>query len=372
MNLAGLALRNLRRRPIRTTLSILGIALAVGSALALLALSRSIQDATREGMDEVGDDLAVTQKDAPDIFAGFLPADTEARVAKVAGVVRASGEMFMFAPTERNRQALTLGWPETSYLWAKVPLREGRVPTAGERGVAVLGDATASALAKKLGDKIEILGAAFTVIGIANYKAIINRGTVMLPLADLQELSYRLNQVTMVHINVARDASAADIARVRHDVEALGGVTVSTSSETLDNDRNFKILNAVSLAISIIALAMGVIYVLNSLVMATQERTREIGIVAAIGWSDTRIMTSIVIEGLVMCAIGCVFGLLLSFFTAFAFPLIPTIGDMISFRPSPRLMAATIGAAFVLCAVGSLYPAWRAISLMPAEALRRA
>jgi putative ABC transport system permease protein len=372
MNLTGLALRNLRRRPIRTALSILGIALAVGGALALLALSRSIQDATRDGMDEIGDDLAVTQKDAPDIFAGFLPADSEGRVAKVAGVARAAGEMFMFAPSEKNRQVLTVGWPETSFLWSKIPLREGRVPNAGERKVVVVGDATADALAKKIGDQIEVFGDAFTVVGISKYKAIINRGTVIMPLADLQELSYRPNQVTMVHVNVARDAPAAEITRIRRDIETLGGVMVSTSSESLGNDRNFKILNAVSLAISIIALAMGVIYVLNSLVMATQERTREIGIVAAIGWSDTRIMTSIVIEGLVMCAIGCAFGVLLSFFAAFAFPLIPTIGDMISFQPSLRLMAATIGAAFLLCAVGALYPAWRAVSMMPAEALRRA
>ena len=171
---------------------------------------------------------------------------------------------------------------------------------------------------------------------------------------------------------IAEWSDIEEHARIRADIEALGGVMVSTSSETLDNDRNFKILNAVSLAISIIALAMGVLYVLNSLVMATQERTREIGIVAAIGWSDTRIMGSIVIEGLVMCAIGCAFGVLISFFAAFVFPLIPTIGDMISFRPSLRLMATTIAAAFVLCAIGSLYPAWRAISLMPAEALRRA
>ena len=372
MNLIGLASRNLRRRPIRTALSILGIALAVGGALALLALSRSIQDSTRDGMDEIGDDLSVTQRGASDIFGGFLPADTESRVARVAGVARASGEMFMFAASEKNRQVLTLGWPDASYLWKKVPLREGRVPNPGERGVAVMGDAAAEALAKKLGDKVEILGQQFTIIGIANYKAIINRGTVMLPLADLQDLSYRPNQVTEVHVNVARDATTADVARIRRDIEALGGLTVSTSSEQLDNDRNFKILNAVSLAISIIALAMGVIYVLNSLVMATQERTREIGIVAAIGWSDTRIMTSIVIEGLVMCAIGCAIGLALSFFAAFAFPLIPTIGDMISFKPSLRLMATTIAAAFALCAIGALYPAWRAVRMMPAEALRRA
>jgi len=64
---------------------------------------------------------------------------------------------------------------------------------------------------------------------------------------------------------------AAEIARLRQGIEAL------------DNDRNFRILNAVSLAISIIALAMGVFYVLNSLVTVTQERTREIGIVAATG-----------------------------------------------------------------------------------------
>jgi putative ABC transport system permease protein len=372
MNLAGLAMRNLRRRPIRTALSILGIALAVGSALALLALSRSIQDATREGMDEIGDDLAVTQRGASDIFGGFLPDDMEARVGQVAGVVRVSGELFMFAPSEHNRQVLTLGWPDTSYLWKKVPLREGRVPTPGERHVVVLGDATADALAKKVGDKVEIIGEPLTVVGIAAYKSIINRGTVMMPLVDLQQLSYRLNQVTMVHVNVARDASAAEITRVRKAIEDLGKVTVSTSGEALDNDRNFKILNAVSLAISIIALAMGVLYVLNSLVMATQERTREIGIVAAIGWSDTRIMTSIVIEGMVMCTIGCALGLLFSFFAAFAFPLIPTIGDLISFKPSFRLMAATMAAAFALCAAGSLYPAWRAVQLEPAEALRRA
>ena len=372
MNLPGLALRNLRRRPIRTALSILGIALAVGSALSLLALSRSIQDATRDGIDEIGDDLAVTQRGAGDIFGGSLPDDTEARIAKVAGVRRAAGEMFMFSPSENDHQLLTMGWPETSYLWKQIPLREGRLPNPGERRVVVLGNASADALAKKRGDKVEILGEPFTIVGISAYRSVINRGTAIVPLGDLQELTSRPNQITMVHVNVARGASAAEIANVRQGIEALGRLSATTSSEALDGDRNFKILDAVSLAISIIALAMGVLYVLNSLVMATQERTREIGIVAAIGWSDTRIMASIVIEGLVMCAIGCVLGLVLSFFAAFAFPLIPTIGDLISFKPSVRLMVTTIAAAFALCAIGSLYPAWRAVQLQPAEALRRA
>jgi putative ABC transport system permease protein len=83
MNLLGLALRNLKRRPVRTSLSILGIGLAVGSALALIALSHSIRDSTREGMDENGDDLVVMQKGASDIFGGFIPEQTAERIAAV-------------------------------------------------------------------------------------------------------------------------------------------------------------------------------------------------------------------------------------------------------------------------------------------------
>src|SRR5947209_18001578 len=96
MNLTGLAMRNLRRRPVRTSLSIFGIALAVGSALALMSLSHSIQDSTRAGLDEMGDDLVVMLKGASDIFGGFIAEDMVARVADVPGVARAAGELFMF------------------------------------------------------------------------------------------------------------------------------------------------------------------------------------------------------------------------------------------------------------------------------------
>jgi putative ABC transport system permease protein len=158
---------------------------------------------------------------------------------------------------------------------------------------------------------------------------------------------------------------------VRVAIEALGKVTASTANEVLNNDRNFAILEAVSLAVSIIAVAMSALNVLTALVMATQERTREIGIFAAIGWSNARIMMSIVIEGILMCVSGCVLGVLLSLLAAFAFPRIPAIGNLISFKPSVALIAPVVVAAFVLCVLGALLPAWRAVRMVPAEALRR-
>ena len=209
------------------------------------------------------------------------------------------------------------------------------------------------------------------MVGIANYTTIVNRGMVMVPLIDLQEASYRPRQVTIIHVNVEHQSGRLQLGDTRKAIEALGNVAATTANEVLDNDRNFAILEAVSLAVSIIAVAMSALNVLNALIMATQERTREIGIFAAIGWSDLRIMMSIVIEGIMMCAIGCVLGVILSFAAALAFPHIPAIGNLISFKPSVGLIAPVIAAAFALCIVGSFFPAWRAVRMVPAEALRR-
>jgi putative ABC transport system permease protein len=370
MNLLGLASRNLKRRPVRTALTALGIGLAVGSALALISLSHSIKDSARAGIDEMGDDLVVMQKGASDIFGGFIAEDTVARVAAVPGVRRAAGELFMFAPGADGRSLLTEGWADGSYLWNTVPLRSGRVPTPGERGVAVLGEGIATSLGKKVDDSVEVLGGTFKVIGIANYTTLVNRGLVLMTLADLQNASLRPKQVTVIHVNVEHNG-AADVARVKTAIEQLGNLTASTANEMLNKDRNFAVLDAISLAISIIAIAIGAIYVLNALIMATQERTREIGIFAAIGWSRARIMASIVVEGLLLYVAGCVLGLAFSALAALALPHIPTIGTLVSFRPSPTLIGLTLVAAFGLCAIGSLFPAWQAVRMSPAAALRR-
>src|SRR5258707_13558093 len=91
MIVVSLAFRNLKRRPVRTCLSVLGIALAVGSALAVTALSRSIQDSTREGMAEIGGDLVVMQKGASDIFGGFIPEAAVERISAIPRVAAVSG-----------------------------------------------------------------------------------------------------------------------------------------------------------------------------------------------------------------------------------------------------------------------------------------
>ena len=127
-----------------------------------------------------------------------------------------------------------------------------------------------------------------------------------------------------------------------------------------------------SKTISIIALVTAGLSVLNVLLMAVQERTRETGIMMAIGWSDRRIMAAIVLEGLIMGVAGCIVGVPLGFFACSFFSLLPTIGQYLTFQPSFGIVVPSVIGALLLSIVGSLYPAWRAVSMMPADALRRA
>src|SRR5215469_9790325 len=158
MNLFSLALRNLRQRPVRTGLVVLGIAVAVGSALALLALSRSVQAGVRDSLDEIGGDLIVMPKNVSAVFGGFIPESVLDRIGTISGIARVSGALIAFAPSGAAENALVIGWPGGSFLWKKVPLREGRVPAEGERRVAVLGDTAAAALGKKLDDELDLFG----------------------------------------------------------------------------------------------------------------------------------------------------------------------------------------------------------------------
>ena len=125
-----------------------------------------------------------------------------------------------------------------------------------------------------------------------------------------------------------------ETAAVKKQIEALGALGVAPTDQLLAKDRNLDILKAVSQAISLIALITAGLSVLNVLLMAVQERTRETGIMMAIGWSDRRIMAAIVLEGVIVGIAGCIVGVPLGFAACSFFNLLPTIGAYLTFRPS--------------------------------------
>ncbi len=169
-----------------------------------------------------------------------------------------------------------------------------------------------------------------------------------------------------------RIAPGTGRAELRAAIEAALPVRVFEPQEMLDGDRNVTVLRAVSSAVSSIALVMGALNLFGTLLMSVQERTREIGMIAAMGWSDGRIVALIMIEGLVLGVFGCLGGVAVGLLASSAFGSLPAIGTVISFTPTASDLALPLLLALPLCAVGAVYPAWRAVRMMPADALRRA
>ena len=126
-----------------------------------------------------------------------------------------------------------------------------------------------------------------------------------------------------------------------------------------------------SLAISIVALAIGCLSVLNTLAMGVEERTRDIGILASIGWPRQRILLLILSEGLVLAGIGGLVGAALGWIghDLLVDSLIPGAELQAGAKVVQALKA--LGIAFLVGLVGALLPAWHASRLSPAAALRR-
>lgn len=108
----------------------------------------------------------------------------------------------------------------------------------------------------------------------------------------------------------------------------------------------------------------------NTMVMIVFERTREIGVLRALGWRRRRVLSMIVRESLTLSLLGGVGGITAGVLLGLALNLIPMMQGWVRVQYSAGLFAQALGTALVLGIVGGIYPAWRAASLQPIEALR--
>jgi putative ABC transport system permease protein len=115
---------------------------------------------------------------------------------------------------------------------------------------------------------------------------------------------------------------------------------------------------------------VGGIGMMNTVFMSVFERTREIGVLRALGWRRTRVLGMIVREAILLGGLGGLAGILLGIGLGRLLLMIPLMGAMLEPRYSPELMLRALVLALVLGAIASLYPAWWASRLDPLEALR--
>ncbi len=144
---------------------------------------------------------------------------------------------------------------------------------------------------------------------------------------------------------------------------------LSTTSDLADKQVMSDYLYAFAWAIGGLAIVLGGVGMMNTQLTSVYERTREIGVLRAIGWSRLRVMKMIFGESFIVCLAGGSWGIILGWLLISCFSgLIDVFGATREIQP--KLIFTAILVVIILGMIGGLYPAWRAFRLQPVEALR--
>ena len=252
-------------------------------------------------------------------------------------------------------------------------LTAGRWMTSDARREVMLGRILAAKLAKGVGDDLEIYeNERCTVVGVYDGGNIFENGAMIVPLAELQRMLDQQGLVTAFNISVDQATNKDVVNQVVAAINGLdAGLSAMATESYVATDTKIQIANAMAWSVSTIALAIGAIGMLNTMMISVFERTNEIGILRAIGWRRSRIVRLIVAESSLLCLTGGVLGTLLALAMTALLSRAPATAGLVSPSVGLPVIGQGVAIALLIGLLGALYPAFRAAQLQPTVALRQ-
>ena len=244
----------------------------------------------------------------------------------------------------------------------------GTIYTNGSSNQLILGQSAAKDLNKTVGSTINIFGSNFTVTGIYQTGNFMTDGGAFMSLNTLQNLTSNDGKVSDIAVKAADNANVTTVSQSIQNAypNQLTATTAADQANRINQSLGF--INTASTAISLLAIVIGGIGIINVMIMSVFERTREIGVLKAVGWRSSRILTMILGESIILTLTAAVVGIVVGVTGVYA--LLPLIGS--GFQPvlTVGILLRALGIAFLVGVIGGLYPAYRASRLPPTEALR--
>jgi putative ABC transport system permease protein len=384
MNIHSLVIRNIARRKTRSLLTVIGLGAAIAAVVALVGIANGFQDEMSQLYGKRGIDLVVqTKGGAQQLNSGIhekLRYDIEKIEVNGQKVVSQVVGGLMDVVSFEKEELYTVivnGWPLDCPQFNDLKYLEGRRLEKGETRKVNLGYVLAKNLGKKVGDKVELYAEEYEVVGIFESFSVYENGCVVLLLEELQRLMDRPGQVTGFLIDVTpveNDPQATQdrIVAVNKAIEALSSkLNVTPTQDFVENVDQIKLGRSMAWIVSAIAVFIGSIGVLNTMVMSVIERTREIGTLRAIGWKRHRVMRMILWESVFLSFGGAILGVILAVLLMRALSNLSWTSGLIAGRTSPGVIFQGFAIAIIVGVLGAAYPAYRAASLSPMEALRK-
>ena len=381
MYFATFLLKNLVRRKARSLLTILGIAVAIGTVVTLRGVSYGFERSFRANFERRGIDLVVVASGIPDQLRSNLEEDIGPRIEKIAGVRRVSSGLLELVDIQRgdsNTSILVNGWRPGAPQLDELTLVSGRTIRAEDSRVIMLGANLAEHLHKGVGDTVTMQDERYDVVGIYRSFDLFENGGAVVPLATLQREMVRPKSVTgfTIELEPTRDKEAL-AETVRRRIEALAdpkgkpyGITAQPTRAYVSGTIYIRMANGMAWITSGIALIVGGITILNTMITAVIERTKEIGLLQALGWVRTRVLGMVLGEAMLLSLAGAAVGIGVAMLVVKWLAGVPQTSGFVSGVISPVVIAEGLGLTLLMSLFGGLGPAYRAARLQPTEALR--
>ena len=400
IELLKLALRNVATRRKRAGLTMLGIFIGIAAVVALVSLGQGLQQTINDQFEKVGADKIFIEAKEVGFGGQHAPGQLKKHeldiVKRANGVVEVAGVLFRSAQVQFNRiqrimfimsvpdKAKEAELVRASNTWEA---GEGRLLTHKDKEKAVIGYNLAhKKLFKKdlrIGDKILVNDNQFNVVGILERTGDPGLdGSIILPEADVRTV---LDEPEAFSYIVAQSAKGVDpevvagriereIRKDRHQKEGKEDFKVRTVTELIESfNIVLNIIQVVFVGIAAISLLVGGIGIMNTMYTSVLERTREIGVMKAIGARNSDVLGLFLIESGLLGTAGGAVGIIIGI----------GISKAVEIGANTAFGAGTITAAFpwylivgallfssVVGTVSGVLPARRASKLNPVDALR--
>jgi putative ABC transport system permease protein len=370
MTFFTIVVRGLMRRPVRTGLTLVGISIGIAAVVALVGISRGFEQSWATGMKARGTDVVVSNMGsalAPKPFS----ASVRDRIARLPQVAAACSIFVDLTSIEDSSMVVVSAREWGGFSWQNLKLISGRMPKDAMEPVVVLGQTAAETLKKKIGDPIQLETKELSVVGIVDGGALVENGSVILSLPLFQEISGNEGKINVIDIRAAPGMSEDDVKRLCEQINRLvPEARAMVAGEHLGNSQAYRFIRAMSWGTSLLAVIVGVLGVMNTMLMTVFERTQEICILLAIGWKRGRIMSMVLCESALLGLLGGVVGVLIGTLGVKVIEILPAIHDLLEPDLSARLMVNSVAIAVVVGVISGLYPAWRGSRLTPSLALQ--
>ena len=300
-----IALRNLWRAKVRSAMTVLGVAAGVALFVAITAITTDLRAQIAGAAQAYDLEIVVYERRAPSPITSRMTPAQMAQLREAFGdavtplVVGSMNEAW-------NPYALVTG-AEPAFI-ARMPLTAG-LPLADEPDTVLLGDIAAQRLGLKPGQHLTLGGRPYRVRGIFRSGSRTFDGGVLARIEDVQALFSQPGVPPYYSMGVMASPPGQPAARLIAEVhERFPALRAVPGAEFAGALRMVRVVEAFVTTISVIALACTALVVANTLVMAVAERTREIGILMAIGWPAWRVLRMLLGESLLLCLLGAAAG----------------------------------------------------------------